>query len=523
MKKKLILTGLLSLFLFGAVGCQEEKKPSTTTPSISPTPSVSVPSESTPSQEESSKAPAPEVVLEPYYEGLDMNKTGKEFVNELSTIINRGAQIGTYKEAYDRLTITDEDPLNPDNVLCFYTGVSFKKGINGNDRLWNREHVWAKSHGFNDEKYDAYRDLHHLRASEITINSTRNNKDFDEAPAGSKHDEYGNKWTDDIFEPRDEVKGDVARMMFYMTVKYSSGDLKLNLVEKVPTASSKGTGEFGRLSTLLKWHEEDPVSIEESKRHEKVYEFQHNRNPFIDHPEFVANVFNVEIDLPNNNVDKSDVERVQDLIDKLPDNITKDNKQLVIDASNAYDKLSLEEKKLIKDSKLIDALIKLEELNNQESIDGVVKVDVNFDDAIAPVNGKYAQNGTIMVNDYEFFATSYYNKGSFRVGNSDKGFEVDLNKFGISDKGSYLEAKFKTENTTSIMIDVIKTYNGYGGYGIYFTEDGSNEPILIAEGNEQSGTISAKLDSPKTGYFTLVLKGVNARMDIGRYRIVTSK
>ena len=507
MKKRILLTGALSLLLVGMVSCSKEETPSQIT-TTNPIPSTDV-----------------NKPLEPYYDGLDITKNGKEFIDKLSIIINRDAKIGTYKQAYDNLTITDADPLNPGYVTCLYTGQPYKNGINGNDRLWNREHVWCKSHGFDDDKFEAYRDLHHLRACEININSTRNNLDFGEVSDIVGKDDYGNKWSKDAFEPRDEVKGDVARMLFYMTVKYSSGDLKLYLVNEVPTGSSKGEGKLGKLDTLIKWHEEDPVSIEEVKRNEEVYKIQNNRNPFIDHPEFAENVFNVDINIPNDSVDKTNVEKVQELIDALPSEITNDNKDLVIAANEAYDKLTLDEKKLINDEKLIEALIQLENLLKAPDVPaGNVGLSINFNDAKYPVTGKYASNGTITVGEYEFFMSSYYMKGILTLGNTkDKEFDVPLDKFGLTGTGAYLEQKFITKNALSISINIQSTLSSFETWHIFFTEEGTTTPVEIATGGSGPQKAEGVLDTPKNGYFTFAVKGERSRAKIDEFKIGVSE
>ncbi|MCK5690925.1 endonuclease, partial [Myxococcota bacterium] len=120
---------------------------------------------------------------------------------------------------YDVLTaafiFTDADPEIPGNAIQFYTGKSTATAI-------SREHVWAKSHGgFDSSRYPAYSDLHHMRPSKTSVNGDRWHLDFGEGGALVED-------TDDCyivenlsFEPRDEVKGDVARSLFYMAVRYN--------------------------------------------------------------------------------------------------------------------------------------------------------------------------------------------------------------------------------------------------------------------------------------------------------------
>jgi len=203
----------------------------------------------------------------------------------------------TYSEVWTVLTHSDEDPADSGKVIEIYSGRSIGKGLNagkiGNSgNAWNREHVWSKSHGFPSQDQYGYTDAHHLRPADASINSERSNLDFDlggiaitEAPENAKDS--------DSFEPRDEMKGDVARMMFYMDIRYagSASDKTPDLILVDYTNTVSGSPEFGKLCTLYMWHQADPVSDWERNRNNIVFEYQGNRNPFIDRPEWVQQIF----------------------------------------------------------------------------------------------------------------------------------------------------------------------------------------------------------------------------------------
>lgn len=197
----------------------------------------------------------------------------------------------TYSEVWGALKQADKDSKNEENILCIYTGKSISiahqdKGSAGNN-IWNREHAWPNSHSFSSKDYAAYTDIHHLFASEKNINATRGNNDFNNVFNGNS-DSYGNKWDNTFFEPRDAVKGDLARAMFYMVVRYDDpSELDLELSETSTTSSSNKTGKLGILSVLLEWNIKDLVSAEERARNEIVYSIQGNRNPFVDYPEWI--------------------------------------------------------------------------------------------------------------------------------------------------------------------------------------------------------------------------------------------
>jgi endonuclease I len=194
-------------------------------------------------------------------------------------------------DTWDILKEADADPNNPNNVLLIYT----RESVDGEQEYaggsgWNREHVWAKSRGDFGTRIPEGTDVHNLRASNIGVNSTRLNYAFDDCTSNSCDETYGNFYSSSslIFEPRDEDKGDVARIIFYMDVRYEgdSGEEDLEMVDYTLSTSSK-LPYHGIRSTLLQWHQEDPVDDFERNRNDVIYSYQGNRNPFIDHPNLV--------------------------------------------------------------------------------------------------------------------------------------------------------------------------------------------------------------------------------------------
>lgn len=224
-----------------------------------------------------------------YYKDA-IGKTGASLKSSLHTIISDQTKL-SYSAVWDALKATDEDPDNSSNVILLYSGVSRSKSLNGGDTGdWNREHVWAKSHGDFGTSTGPGTDIHHLRPADVRVNSVRGNKDFDNG--GSAVSEGGGSLTDsDSFEPRDAVKGDVARMIFYMAVRYEGGDGFADL--EVNGQVDNGSNPYiGKLSVLKAWNDEDPPDAFEEHRNQVVYDdYQHNRNPFIDHPEWVESIW----------------------------------------------------------------------------------------------------------------------------------------------------------------------------------------------------------------------------------------
>ena len=254
-----------------------------------------------------------QVSVEDYYQPAT-GKTGGELKTTLHFIINEHTILPyTSKSSSDEynvweaLKITDEDPADSNNVILIYTNRSEAKsnqdnGSNGDDS-WNREHIWAKSHGFGGDPREnpgAATDIHALRACDRSVNSSRSNLFFDNG--GSAHSEATEcNFDDDSWEPRDAVKGDIARIILYMAVRYEGedGEPDLELTNDITYSKDNYTAPFfGKLSTLLEWNTQDPVDAAELARNEKVYEIQGNRNPFINHPEW-ANTIWVDADTNN--------------------------------------------------------------------------------------------------------------------------------------------------------------------------------------------------------------------------------
>ncbi|MFC2126735.1 endonuclease I family protein [Bacteroidota bacterium] len=243
-----------------------------------------------------------------YYDSIT-NQTGKELKSVLHNIIKDHKEYpytSTSTDVWDILKVADQDPNDSSMVIGIYSGFSmdaveeYNKG-----QGWNREHIWAKSRGDFGTSKGAGTDLHHLRAADISTNSTRNNRNFDNGgdkyidKTGFYNGETQSYKNDDnwSWQPRDEVKGDVARMMFYMTVRYEgdADEPDLELIDSLLHRSSKAP-VHAMLSVLLEWHEMDSVNEAEKRRNDIIYSFQGNRNPFIDNPDWVSLIFNFNND-----------------------------------------------------------------------------------------------------------------------------------------------------------------------------------------------------------------------------------
>jgi endonuclease I len=235
-----------------------------------------------------------------YYAAAE-GRTGAALRQALHGII-RGHMVIPYSsssfDTSDALRVLDEDPSNTNNVVLLYARRLEPKANFGG--TWNREHLWPNSYGL-DDRHPAFSDLHNLRAEDIDANSARANKYFDISTTNHAsysfpaHAEALQCSTDfDSWDPPPALRGDIARAIFYMDVRYEGGvggEPDLILTEGVQRLSNT-TNFMGRLSTLLLWHEVDPVDGTERLRNDKVFTlYQHNRNPFVDRPEWAQAVF----------------------------------------------------------------------------------------------------------------------------------------------------------------------------------------------------------------------------------------
>ena len=240
-------------------------------------------------------------------EVVNKNLSSDDLRMKLNQIIKDTHTCLSYSCAETPLKELDESQSDSGSVTGFYSrkDIPKKRRGNGSDK-WNNEHIFPAGRWGRSDKRCPYGDLHNLVATTASVNSDRSNDDFDEVgddPRGNSNvsDCGGCKEIEgQVWEPPSDQKGQVARILFYMDVRYSDQETNLKLVRG---RSDKSRPELGNLETLLKWHCESKVSSIEKDRNNGVQEWQGNRNPFVDYPGFVETIFGA---CPNGSVHSVD-------------------------------------------------------------------------------------------------------------------------------------------------------------------------------------------------------------------------
>lgn len=206
--------------------------------------------------------------LQDYYKDVLFVQDSDIIFDEIATVTKtKHTTILSYTQRHNFLYDADEDLSNTDNVVLMYSGESrdereWTSGLNPHSpQTFNTEHVYPRSLLAQGDSGEAFSDLHHLRACDASVNSERLNFPFVDG-TGTYKLVSNNSWF-----PGDEWKGDVARMVLYLNVRYGETITKV-----------------GTLELFLQWNREDPVSAFEEQRNNVIFSAQGNRNPFIDNP-----------------------------------------------------------------------------------------------------------------------------------------------------------------------------------------------------------------------------------------------
>ena len=234
--------------------------------------------------------------------------TGYTLKTQLFNIIDNGPSTVGYGGLWTAYATTDrkydngiwdmytEKPCSEAEIEFTYSTNQCGTATNEGD-CYNREHVFPNSWfgGTGGEPYD---DLHMVIPTDGKINNIRDTYPFGEVGTATQTSSNGSQlgnsvttgYTGIVFEPIDEYKGDIARIMLYMAVRYQSdidGWQSNSTGDNVLNGTETQVYDNWFLDLLMAWHTADPVSEKEINRNNATYTIQGNRNPFVDNPSYV--------------------------------------------------------------------------------------------------------------------------------------------------------------------------------------------------------------------------------------------
>lgn len=241
-----------------------------------------------------------------YYNSCE-NKNGRNLLAALNGVIANHTTL-SYKSLNTYYPKTDAYPdgtlwdiystkhWNPSQKCGNYSSVG---------DCYNKEHSFPKS--WFDDASPMYSDLHHLYPTDGKVNGQRSNHPYGECANGKTLAGSGSVkalgrlgsstfsgYSGTVFEPDDEYKGDLARTYFYMAACYYTRTASWH--SDMLAGNNFPLFKPWAINLLLKWHRQDPVSQRELTRNDAVYNVQHNRNPFIDHPELAEYIWGNKTD-----------------------------------------------------------------------------------------------------------------------------------------------------------------------------------------------------------------------------------
>ncbi len=236
-----------------------------------------------------------------------------------SCLTSTGSKL--FKQLHNLMDDTMTNSISYSSLTSYWKDTDREKGTNNatlfysdfTSSSYNREHVWPKSRA-SFHQQDGGCDIHHLRPTNSSVNSTRSNYTMGnvrqncasyetKANGGNTvlwyNGSYKGNGCTGLVEVNDNIKGDVARIFLYVYVRWEERNLFEN--DSSPKTSSNDSGGnnglkvIESLETLLQWCEMDPVDTWEMSRNDACQDVQGNRNVFIDYPEFAWLLFGQEI------------------------------------------------------------------------------------------------------------------------------------------------------------------------------------------------------------------------------------
>ena len=242
--------------------------------------------------------------------GHTQNNYGSLDDVQFLTTDDRLNDAGTATIVYDMYS---DNPVGVDPYTYTFSQFNIGSGTDGEGNGWNKEHSFPNSWFSATSSTSNFpgADLHHIFPTDMDVNSLRSNYPFGKVATASTTTLNGSKlgtsaitfagYSGPVFEPIDAYKGDFARATLYMVTRYQSEQPSWESLQANGDVVMDGTTwpsvEIDYLRMLIQWHNADPVSTKEIDRNNEVYGYQVNRNPFVDHPEYVDMIWSTSCGL----------------------------------------------------------------------------------------------------------------------------------------------------------------------------------------------------------------------------------
>ncbi len=425
-----------------------------------------------------------------YYSSVDTS-SGEKLMESLTSIISSGHSPQGYDALWTAYKTTDIKPNTTNIVWDMYSNTNYDvtKDHGGNyskeGDMFNREHTVPQS--WFSKNNPMVCDVHHIYPTDGKVNGMRSNYLHGEVDK-TKTIKYTSTngcmlgtsssplYSGTVFEVPDEYKGDFARTYFYMATRYSS---QVGSWSGEANKVFKGTYPYlteYSIDMYTKWDAMDPVSEKEIIRNDAAYKFQGNRNPYIDHPEYVSMIWQSKYN-QNVEIDETKVNSVISQINELPQlsNITLNDKNIINNANASYSALNYKEKEAVTNySKLQAALNKIAELENDEPIDLNTTISVtealNIASSLAAgtqTSETYTITGKISGNIEDYNIN--YGNATFDITDGTSTITVFRAKEGASN-ASFTDSSFAEKiviGNTVVIVGNIKNYKNASGSSLY--------------------------------------------------------
>lgn len=409
-----------------------------------------------------------------YYSSISNTTSGTSLASNLHNLISSNTKVISYNNLYQEAYPTTDVLPGTNIVWDIYSNevynLSTDSGASATSEGggFNREHTIPQS--WFAKASPMVSDIYHIYPTDIYVNNQRSSYMYDDVSSTQKNfyngsklgtgTIYNNKTT---FEIADEYKGDIARGYFYMAIRYSdklsawtAGEASNVFSSSYPYLTSKA------ISVFTKWAHDDPVSDKEMLRNEETYKLQNNRNPFIDHPEWVDTIWqnNYTDSKTNTQYTLSDVNQA---ISSLSTSSTNDT---IYKTYNKYCRLTVEDKEKVTNTSKLFSLV---ESKSNSSID----LDSYWPNVIQTYNSTYknssgsnsgSNNGNSNSNDFVFnkvTSTSSLKQGdSILIVYESNSYAISTSQGSNNRGAASVSISNNTISNVSDSIEVIKLEKG---------------------------------------------------------------